>query len=135
MRKELYNCLQERWLGDIVNDKLPSLKYEELMNIINFTNYDIVYTLIEDNQTLKKLIIYPFKCYQINRIKPNQYATISLYDIPSIWIKIDRKSITNKLTIIASTKNPYTYAPGTLGWIEKKYLEHLIPKSNLLFFD
>ena len=135
MRKELYNCLQERWLGDYANDKLPKLKYEELMNVINFTNYDVVYTLIEGEHTLKKIIIYPFKCHKIKRIKPDQYATISLYDIPSIWIKIDRKTITNKLTVIASTKNPYKYAPGTLGWLEKKYIEHVISKSNLLFFD
>jgi hypothetical protein len=135
MRKELYNCLQERWLSDYANDKLPGINYEELMNVINFTNYDIVYTLMEEEQIVKRLIIYPFKCYKIKRITPNQYATISLYDKPSIWIKINRKSITNKLTIIASTENPYTYAPGTLGWIEKKYIEYLIPKSNLLFFD
>jgi hypothetical protein len=135
MRKELYNCLQERWLGDVGNDPLPIFQSEELMNVINFTNYDVIYTLIEDENVLKKIIIYPFKRHVITRIKHNQYATISLYDTPSIWIKIDRKSITNKLTILASTQNPYKYAPGSLGWLEKKYIEYLIPKSNLLFFD
>lgn len=135
MRKELYNCLQERWLSNMGNDSLPIFNYEELMTVINFTNYDIVYTLIEDDQVLKKLIIYPFKCHKIKRIKPNQFATLSLYDTPGIWIKIDRKSITNKLTILASTKKPYKYAPGTLGWLERKYLEYFISKSNVIFFD
>jgi hypothetical protein len=135
MRKELYNCLQERWIEYLGNDKMPVIKKEELMNVINFTNYDVVYTLIEDDKIINRIIIYPFKCYKITRIKDEQHALMSLYDTPSIWIKIDRKSITNKLTILVSTKNPYQYAPGTLGWLEKKYIEHFIPKSNLLFFD
>ena len=157
MRNEIYNCLQARWLPELTRDKLPSVDTEELMTLVNFTNYDLTYTMgqagpraadggVKPNpgrfygadgepESIKRIIIYPFERKSIRRIKHNQYATISLYDTKSDWIMIDRKRVTNRLITIASTRNPYTYAPGVLGWLEKKYMEHIISNSDLIFFD
>ena len=135
MRKEIYNCVQARWLGSIVDNDEKQLPGEELMNVINFTNYDITYTLVEDLIIVKREIIYPFKCCSLQRIKHNQHVVLSIYDNDKTSIKINRKSINNKLVTLVSTKNPYKYAPGFLGMLERFYIEHLISKSDLLYFD
>lgn len=135
MRNEIYNCLQARWLPYVIGEEQPIPQTEELMNVLNFTNYDIVYMLVEDTKPIKRMVIYPFKCHKISRIKPHQHAILSVYDTPSIWIKVDRKLIKNKLIVLTSSINPYRYAPGVLGWIEKTYINHIIPKSELLFFN
>lgn len=134
MRRELYNCMQARWLPYVSKEVVEFPTEEELMNVFNFTNYDVIYSLVEDGKIIKRFIIYPFKLCTIKRIKNNQYATLSLIDKVG-QIVITRKSIQNKLTIFVSRHNQYQYAPGTLGWIEKKYMEHLLPKSDLLFLD
>lgn len=135
MRKEIYNCVQARWLGSIVDNPEKILPGEELMNVINFTNYDIVYVLVEDLTIVNREIIYPFKCCSLKRIKHNQHVVLSIYDNNKTSIKITRKSINNKLVTLVSTKNPYKYAPGFLGILERFYMEYLISKSDLLYFD
>lgn len=133
MRKEIYNCVQARWLQGLVQENIK-LDEEELMNVFNFTNYDIVYSLF-DPEPIRSLIIYPFKCTSITRIKPNQYATLSLYDQPSVQIKIDRPLIKNKLITLCSHNNPYEYAPGMLGSLEKAWANHVVWRSDKLFID
>lgn len=136
MRREIYNCVQARWLGSIVDNAEKPLPGEELMNVINFTNYDITYTLVEDLVIVNRVIIYPFKCCSLKRIKHNQHVILSIYDDDyRVSIKITRKSINNKLVTLASTKNPYKYAPGFLGMLERFYIEYLISKSDLLYLD
>lgn len=135
MRKELYNCIQARWLPTIASKPLDKPDTEELMYIINFTNYDILYALMEGIEVVRKIIIYPYQCYSVRRIKNNQYAVLTVYDGHGINIRIDRKLITNRLITLVSSKNPYKYAPGVLGWLERKYIEHLLPKSDFIHLD
>jgi hypothetical protein len=134
MRLELYNLTQARWLPSVVDDSPPKPHSEEIMNVFNFTNYDVIYTLF-DTLARKSVIIYPYECQSIRRIRPNQHAILSTYEDENIKIYIDRPLITNKLTTLCSRKNPYTYAPGLLGRVERKWAEHLLPKSNKIFID
>lgn len=134
MRLELYNLTQSRWLPSVLDDSPPRPNSDEIMNVFNFTNYDVIYTLF-DTMANKSMIIYPYKCQSIRRIRPDQHAILTTYEDPTINIYIDRPLITNKLTTLCSRKKPYTYAPGALGYVEKKWAEHLIPKSNKIFID
>lgn len=137
MRTEIYNCIQSRGIPAIISNTINPPE-EDMMNIYNYTNYDMTYTLI-DNIPRKKVIIYPFQWFTVRRLKHNQHALISVLKDDTfnsfINIRIDRPFIKNKLTIFASKHNPYQFAPGTLGIFERLYIKYLLHKGVQIYID
>jgi len=134
MRTEIYNCLQARWVPPIICGTEDRPHEEEMMSIFNFTNYDILYTLVSTSP-IKRIIVYPFQWFSITRLAHDQHALITALDGSELYMKITRPSVTNKLIILVSHTNQYKYAPGTLGKLEKLYIEYLLKRGMLLFVD
>lgn len=133
MKLEIYNCVHSRWLSRATNpDPGPTILGSKITKVFNFTDYDVIYMLMDADGIVRRTIIYPFHIHVITKMSHTQYALLSTIEKPYIQVRVQRQQDTITL---ASNENPYTYAPGMLGWVEERLAAAAIRKSQLVFLD
>jgi len=136
MRLEIHNIIQSRWFPALFHEQNANL--ENLMHIVNLTNYDLLYSINHiENGLINSSIIYPFAKFKINRLKPDEYCTIGIYDGQNVNVKLKftRYDITNKLLVIVSRQNPYIFETGFMGKLEKRSTSKYLQNGQIYNLD